>query len=135
MRSLESELVGKEETNLIAKLNSEGKRVVRIDHQKRAGGFGEWSATHATITALWEAGTEDPNYKSYINRQRAHEEQLRKQDQEKARQKQENYSVEGYCVLYKKDGGQYTQDFEMLLNTDTRKAHVEIKHMGGTDVS
>ena len=59
MKSLEAKLIGDAESKLIAELNAEGKKIIRIDHIKRAGGFGEWSATHVTISALWEKVTED----------------------------------------------------------------------------
>ena len=63
MKSLEAQLIGEAESKLIAELNAEGKKIVKIDHIKRAGGFGEWSATHVTISALWQIDTEDQSAK------------------------------------------------------------------------
>ena len=124
MRSLEAELVGKEESRLIAKLNAEGKRVVRIDHQKRAGGFAEWSGTHATITALWEADTEDSTYKRYISTQKAKERQEREEKEASIRKKQEAAIAKGaakregqtnlFWERHKKERLQLKQELEWL---------------------
>ena len=85
MKSMEAQLVGDAESRIVAQLNAQGKRVVRIDHSTRPGGFGEFSGTHATVTVLWEADTENPTYKALIDKQKAEEERIRQAQLEKER--------------------------------------------------